>query len=97
MYERLELRRLSDDRVYTFRRVARGDGTVGYKRDDAELWIVFRATLGWVVFDERKGEVTGMPWGVALHDQREKHPPVGEWVGKKDAKAYVYRLRYLDK
>lgn len=96
MFERLELRRLGDDRVYAFRRAARDDGSVGYERDDLALWIVFRSTLGWVVIDERSGEITGMPWAVPLCDQRATHPPAGEWVSNKAGKSYVYLLRYRD-
>lgn len=96
MHERLELRRVGDDRVYTFRRAVRDDGSVGYERDDLPLWIVFRSTLGWVVIDDRSREITGMPWAVPLGDQQPTHPPAGEWVSNKAGKSYVYRLRYLE-
>jgi hypothetical protein len=94
-YTRLELRRLSDDLVYTFTRAARDDGTCGYRRDDREIWMVFRALRGWLVLDADSDEVTGIPWEVPPEEQLATRPPACDWVSKKGAKSYVYRLRYL--
>ncbi len=47
--ERFELRRQSDDLVYSFVRKARPDGTVGYQRQDQDFWIEHRpGWAGWL-------------------------------------------------
>jgi hypothetical protein len=38
--EKFELRRRSDDLVYRFDRSRLRDGSVGYKREDGDYWIV---------------------------------------------------------
>lgn len=57
MTEQFELRRLSDDLVYTFTRQQRPDGLVGFKRSDQNLWIVYKPPLGWVAWDEESDAV----------------------------------------
>jgi hypothetical protein len=95
LQRRLEMRRLSDDVVYTFTRSVRTDGSVGYRRDDIELWMLYRPEHGWVIVEEASGEITGRPWSTAVEDQRVSSPPAGEWVSKKGVKSYVYRLSFL--
>ncbi len=93
MYGYFELRRQSDDLVYQFDRMQRGDGSCGYKRRDADLWMVQIDGLGWVVTDPITSEITGRPWSVLPQDQTD-HPPEGDWVSKKGLKSYVYSLVY---
>jgi hypothetical protein len=47
-FDYIELRRQGDDLVYQFDRRERENGAVGYKRRDAEHWIVFDQDFGWV-------------------------------------------------
>ena len=94
-YDCFELRRLSDDLVYTFDRMQRADGTVAYKRRDADYWIEFSADLGWYAPGAAPGEIAGRSWNVLPSDQGG-HPPPGEWVSKKGAKSYVYNLVYFE-
>lgn len=95
-HEHFELRRLSDDLVYHFDRQARSDASVGYKRRDRDLWIVFLREYGWVSLDEETGAIAGRPWNCPLNDQTEAFPPEGEWVSKKGVKSYVYELKYTE-
>lgn len=44
-WTRFELRRQSDDVVYSFVRELLDDGSVAYRRQDQDLWIVHRP--GW--------------------------------------------------
>ncbi|WP_166298931.1 hypothetical protein [Bradyrhizobium sp. 2S1] len=92
--ERFELRRQSDDLVYVFVRKTRPDGTVGYQRQDQDLWIEHRPDWGWVTWDPESQSCTGRPWNVLPADQVD-HPPEGDWVSRKGAKSYVYRLVYV--
>ena len=92
-YDYFELQRLSDDLVYQFDRTPRPDGSFGYKRRDQDLWILFKADLGWVAYDEESGIVSGRPWNV-LPPAQGDHPPEGDWVSKKGVKSYVYELKY---
>lgn len=94
MTEQFELRRLSDDLVYTFTRQQRPDGLVGFKRSDQNLWIVYKPPLGWVAWDEESDAVTGRPWNVLPADQPINTPPEGDWVSKKGTKSYVYSLQH---
>jgi hypothetical protein len=93
--KRFELHRLSDGLTYRFTRSLRADGTVGYKREDQDLWIVRSPTFGWVALDESTGAITGRPWESLPHGQAD-FPPEGEWVTKKGRKSYVYQLRYVE-
>ncbi len=92
-YDCFELRRLSDDLVYTFDRMTRADGTTGYKRRDGDYWIVFSSGFGWIAVGDEPGGIAGRSWTVLPKDQAD-HPPEGEWVSKKGVKSYVYRLVY---
>jgi hypothetical protein len=89
--DKFELRRQSDELVYTFFRVTRSDQTVAYKRQDGDYWIVQRPGWGWVAWDEASQSCTGRPWNVLPHDQGD-YPPEGEWVSRKGSKSYVYSL-----
>jgi hypothetical protein len=91
-YDYFELRRLSDDLVYQFDRTPLPDGTIGYKRRDRDLWIVYRADLGWVAYND-DGSLAGRSWNVLPQVQGD-YPPEGEWVSKKGVKSYVYELIY---
>src|SRR5579872_1748247 len=92
--ERFELRRQSDDLVYSFVRKARPDGTVGYQRQDQDLWIEHRPGWGWVAWDPASQSCSGRPWNVPPAAQGD-HPPEGDWVSGKGAKSYVYSLVYV--
>ncbi|MEM8857886.1 MAG: hypothetical protein AAGD96_06175 [Chloroflexota bacterium] len=89
------LNRLSDDLVYTFDRQQHPNGETGYKRRDGDYWFLFRPEFGWVAMDPDVGEIQGRPWHILPQDQSSDHPPEGEWVSKKGAKSYVYKLLYL--
>ena len=90
-----ELRRQNDGVVYTFVQTMQRDQTIGYKRLDVDLWITKRPDWGWVVWDEESRSCTGRPWNVLPVDQGD-HPPEGIWVSRKDSKAYVYCLVYVE-
>jgi len=92
--ETFELRRQSDDLVYTFVRTVRSDGTVAYKRQDGDYWIERKAEWGWVAWDADYGSCTGRPWNV-LPSEQGHCPPEGDWVSRKGAKSYVYSLVYV--
>lgn len=92
-FAHFELRRMSDDLVYHFDRQQMPNGQSGYKRRDADLWIVFRPEWGWVAYLEDNQSLAGRPWNILPKDQGD-HPPEGEWVSKKGVKSYVYELTY---
>lgn len=92
-FEHFKLRRHGDELVYQFDRMKRNDGTVAYKRRDADLWIVFDEDFGWIAKNEVTGEIGGRPWSVHPNEQTD-HPPEGDWVSKKDDRSYVYQLKY---
>jgi hypothetical protein len=91
--EKFELRRQSDDQVYRFERSQRPDGSVGYKREDGDYWIVQKPDWGWVAWDEASRSCTGRPWNV-LAQAQEDFPPEGDWVSRLGNKSYVYTLVY---
>ncbi len=93
-FDQFELHRLNDGLVYHFHRAMRPDGQPGYKRRDADVWIVRHPDHGWVAYDA-DNQITGKPWSVSPKDQGD-HPPPGEWVSKKGHKSYVYDLRYVE-
>jgi hypothetical protein len=93
--DRFELLRLSDGLTYRFGRALRTDGSVGFKREDQDLWIVRLPTFGWVAVEESTGAITGRPWE-SLPQEQADFPPEGEWVSKKGIKSYVYQLRYVE-
>lgn len=86
-----ELHRQIDNLVYQFDRVELVNGTHGYKRRDADLWILNDAKKGWFAQDPVTGDIAGRPWSVLPEDQKD-YPPEGEWVSKKGIKSYVYLL-----
>ncbi|UGA42027.1 hypothetical protein [Bradyrhizobium quebecense] len=92
--ERFELRRQSDALVCSFARNTRPGGTVGYQRQDQDLWIERRPGWGWVAWDPASQSCTGRPWNVLPAAQGD-HPPEGDWVSRKGAKSYVYSLVYV--
>jgi hypothetical protein len=93
-HERFELRRQSDDLVYSFVRKIDPGGAMAYQRQDLDLWIRRHPELGWVAWDEESQSCSGRPWDVAPQDQGD-HPPEGVWVSRKGAKSYVYSLVYV--
>ena len=93
-HKRFELRRQSDDLVYTFTRESSPDGTPGYKRSDGDYWIVRRADYGWVAWNFDDNSVAGRPWDV-LPERQMNYPPEGIWVSRKGPKSYVYWLVYV--
>jgi hypothetical protein len=93
-HDRFELRRQSDDLVYTFTRTVNSDQSIGYKRADGDYWIVRRPDWGWVAWDEASQSCMGRPWDVLPHDQHDS-PPEGVWVSRKGPKSYVYELVYV--
>lgn len=92
-FAHFELCRMSDDLVYHFDRQQMPNGQIGYKRRDADLWIVFRPEWGWVAYLEDNQSLAGRPWNILPTDQGD-HLPEGEWVSKKGVKSYVYELTY---
>lgn len=94
-YEYFELRRQSDSLVYQFDRRLREDGSYGYKRRDADLWILQDPDYGWVAVNPTTNEIAGRPW-IDLSKNQTEHPPEGDWVSKKGSKSYVYSLVYGD-
>ncbi len=94
-YQIFELRRLSDDLIYTFDRIS-NDGDIEYKRRDLDVRIIYKgAKIGWVAYDKETETVTGRPWDIHPDDQDCNCPPTGEWVSKKGVKSYVYDLQYV--
>ncbi len=86
----LELRRISDGRVYLYER----SDALRFKRTDSDIWIVKHAQLGWIVTDDSFELVLGIPWPGLFTDSSDL-PPEGEWVSKKDERSFVYELRYV--
>ena len=91
--ERFELRRQSDDLVYSFVRKVRPDGTVGYQRQDQGSLDRAPAGAGWPG-DPAGQSCSGRPWNVLPAAQGD-HPPEGDWVSRKGTKSYVYSLVYV--
>ncbi len=92
---RFELRRQLDDLVYRFSQTTDGSGRVAFKRDDADLMIVWHEELRWIAGDHETEGVFGRPWD-QLRAQSPLGPPEGIWVSRKGAKSYVYDLVYVD-
>ncbi|WP_349956609.1 hypothetical protein [Rhizobium sp. ZPR3] len=93
--DHFQLKRRSDDLAYTFHRKQLPDGKIGYRREDADLWIRFQGGFGWGAWDDEDGALLGRPWNVPLPEQDADYPPECEWVSKKGAKSYVYELVYI--
>ncbi len=94
-HDYFELRRLSDDLVYQFDRIASTGSQHAYQRRDQDLRITYRPELGWVAYDEATQAIMGRPWDVLPRNQSNDHPPEGIWVSRKGIKSYVYELKYL--
>ena len=88
-----ELRRQTDGLVYRFDLTPLDDGSYGYKRRDADLWILWNSDFGRIAVDPEMESIAGRPWSVLPRDQSDA-PPEGEWVSKKREKSYVYELVY---
>lgn len=89
-----ELRRLSDDLVYSFVRATDPSGQTGYRREDRpDLWIVRTPDWGWIARDPQTGAIAGRSWETPPSSQGD-HPPPGIWVSRKGEKSYVYDLIY---
>jgi hypothetical protein len=82
--DKFELRRQSDDLVYTFVRKIRPDGSVGYQRQDQDLWIIHRPEWGWgwVAWNDANQSCMGRPWDVLPREQGD-YPPEDDWVSRK--------------
>ncbi len=88
-----ELRRQSDGLVYRFDRTTDTLGRDGFKRQDADLWIIDHPRHGWIAGSWDSDDIFGRPWIPSDHSTIA--PPEGVWVSRKDAKSYVYDLVYL--
>ena len=93
-HDRFELRRQSDELVYSFVRTTDPRGGMAYQRRDLNVWIRRDPRLGWIAWDDETQTCTGRPWDVLPQDQGE-HPPEGVWVSRKGPKSYVYELVYV--
>jgi hypothetical protein len=89
----LVMKRRSDGRVYRFVSSRLDDGRDAYKRQDRDVWLVRRASHGWVVVDSPQGRITGRSWEVLPADQSDVSPE-GVWIGHKGEKAYAYDAHY---
>jgi len=90
-----ELRRQSDGVVYRFAETTAANGRVGYKRRDADHWIIWHDTLRWIAGTWDNDAVYGRPWD-QLSNQTPAGPPEGVWVSRKGTKSYVYDLVYVE-
>lgn len=93
--DRIEMRRLGDGAVYVFHRQSVAAGAPRYRRADKEIWIERDADFGWIVRDTIDNSLMARPWTVALRDQGAT-PPECDWVSRKGANAFVYRLVFAD-
>ncbi len=91
----IEMHRLSDGAVYRFLpQPPNAHGHQRYKRADKNVWIVFDADYGWIVWDEEGQALMARPWEAPLKDQGAA-PPEGVWVSRKGANSFVYRLVFV--
>jgi hypothetical protein len=94
MSEIIEMRRLSDGAVYRFHTEPSDDASPRYRRADKDIWILRDAKFGWIVWDAQEKALMGRPWDVAISDQGEA-PPECDWVSRKGANSFVYRLVFV--
>ncbi|QGM99795.1 hypothetical protein F7D14_18915 [Methylocystis parvus] len=96
MSERVvEMRRYADGAVYRFLPAsADEDGAARYKRADKDVWILRDRDFGWIVWDATDKSLMGRPWDIAIKDQGAT-PPECDWVSRKGANSYVYRLAFV--
>jgi hypothetical protein len=88
----IQMRRYSDGAVYRFLPAPAGeDGFARYKRADKDVWILRDPDFGWIIRDNSDGSLMSRPWEVAIKDQGAT-PPSCDWVSRKGANSYVYRL-----
>lgn len=92
--ERIEMHRLSDGAIYTFVRADDERGERRYRRLDKNIWMRRHPDFGWVVWDADADCLMGRPWAVAQAQQGDR-PPAGDWVSRRDANSYVYRLVFV--
>ena len=90
----LEFKRRIDGITYCFHPCEPMDGQFAWKREDMNLWIIKMDRFGWVCVDDKK-VIYGIHWGIACSN-KDKLPPVGEWVSKKGGKSYVYDVTYIN-
>jgi hypothetical protein len=90
----IEMRRLSDGAVYRFLPEPPVEGLPRYKRADKDIWIKRDPDFGWIVWDAADNALMGRPWDVPLADQGPL-PPECDWVSRKGANSYVYRLIFV--
>ncbi len=90
----IEMRRYADGAVYRFETQPAGDdGLPRFRRADKDIWILRDEKFGWIVWDGEEKALMGRPWDVAVCDQGET-PPACDWVSRKGAKSFVYRLAF---
>jgi hypothetical protein len=91
----IEMRRMSDGAVYRFYPASTAeDGLPRYRRADKDIWILRDAAFGWIVWDAQDNSLMGRPWDIAVADQNAT-PPEGDWVSRKGANAFVYRMAFI--
>jgi hypothetical protein len=90
----IEMRRLSDGAVYRFHAAPAEAGPPRYKRADKDIWILRDEKFGWIVWDAEEKALMGRPWEVAVCDQGDA-PPECDWVSRKGANSFVYRLVFV--
>lgn len=88
----IEMRRYGDGAVYRFHPApAAADGLPRYRRADKDIWILRHEDFGWIVWDAENKALMGRPWDVAVRDQGAR-PPECDWVSRRAATSFVYRL-----
>ena len=92
--ERIEMRRLSDGAVYTFVQAKDENGMRRYRREDKNISMFRHPDFGWVVWDGEEDCLMGRPWTAPIAQQGER-PPEGDWVSRKGANSFVYRLVFV--
>ncbi len=92
--EKIEMRRLSDGAIYIFLRAPDEHGMRRYRRADKNIWMRRHPDFGWVVWDADEDCLMGRPWTAPLSQQGDT-PPEGDWVSRKGANSFVYRLAFV--
>ncbi len=95
MPDAIEMRRYSDGAVYRFLPApAAEDGFPRYKRADKDVWMLSHPDFGWIVWDAADGSLMSRPWDIPIKDQNDR-PPECDWVSRKGANSFVYRLAFV--
>ena len=89
--ERIFFNDTATTEIYTFLRVNDGQEERRYRRVDKNIWMRRHPDFGWVVWDADADCLMGRPWAVALTQQGDR-PAEGDWVSRKGANSFVYRL-----